>query len=106
MSVGTDDSSPVTLRLADELTLRTVTEAHQKLLSAYAESKRLVIDTSRVIEADLAAVQLIESVRRAAIADGKLVSLSPPPPPAISTVLERGGFLNTSEGHSFWKGAP
>ncbi len=104
MSVGKDDTSPVTLRLTGELTLRTVTEAHQKLLSAYAEGKKLVIDTSRVSEVDLAAVQLIEAARRTAIADGKRVSLSPPPPPAMSTVLERGGFLDTSEGQSFWKG--
>lgn len=102
--MSTDAKAPITLRLTGELTVRTIAEAHQKLISAYAKNRGLRIDTSNVSEADLTAVQLIEAARRSSLADGRRIALSPPPPNPIRELLDRGGFLGTGEGSSFWKG--
>ncbi len=96
--------SPCKLRLRGELTIRTIAEVHQKLISAYAKSAEVLIDFTAVSEADLTLVQLIEVARQTAATDGKLLALSQAPSAALHDVLQRGGFLGTAESASFWKG--
>ncbi len=96
--------SPCKLRLSGELTVRTIVDAHQKLISACAKSDAVLIDVSTVDEADLTLVQLIEAARRSSIADDGRLALSPAPSEAVCDVLQRGGFLDAGEASSFWKG--
>lgn len=102
--VATKAKSSCKVRLSGELTVRTIADAHQKLITALAKSEAALIDTRAVSEADLTLVQLIEAARRTAAADGKRLVLSPAPSAALTDVLQRGGFLGTADGSSFWKG--
>jgi anti-anti-sigma regulatory factor len=101
--VNIDATTPITLRLIGELTVRTITEAHQKLLSEFANTDALIIDAREVADVDLTFVQLIESARRSASKEGKRLAMAAPLPPALRDLLERGGFLSAGDSASFWK---
>lgn len=86
-----------------ELTVRTITEAHQKLLSESVNADTILVDASKVTDVDLTFVQLIESARRSASKDGKRLTMAAPLPPVLRDLLERGGFLSAGDSASFWK---
>jgi anti-anti-sigma regulatory factor len=86
-----------------ELTVRTISDTHQKLTSELRNTDSLLIDVREVDDVDLTFVQLIESARRSASKDGKRLAMAAPFPPALRDLLERGGFLGAGDSASFWK---
>lgn len=90
-----------TVYLRDELTLRTISDAHRLLCEAFGKANRIVIDLSAAGESDLSLVQLLEAARHSAAQGNKSVSLVKPLPECLQRDLSRGGFLNAA-GSEFW----
>ncbi len=86
-----------------ELTVRTISDTHQRLASEFANTDTLLIDASDVADVDLTFVQLIESARRTASKEGKSITMAAPLPQALRYLLERGGFLSAGDSAPFWK---
>jgi ABC-type transporter Mla MlaB component len=101
--VSTDAKTPNTLRLMGELTVRTISDTHQKLTSGLQSTDALLIDVREATDVDLTFVQLIEAARRSASKDGKRLTMATPFPPALRDLLERGGFLSAGDSAPFWK---
>jgi two-component system chemotaxis response regulator CheY len=65
-----------TLEFSESLTLRTVEEAHTRLLEALAEPGDLTLDCAVVAEVDLSGAQLLVSAAKTAAAEGRGVRLT------------------------------
>lgn len=90
-----------TVYLSGEQSVGTIAAAHASLLTAFNQTNAVVLDTSKVDDADLTLVQLIESARHSAASMGKTFCLTTPLPAALTAQLERAGFLAAPS--SFWK---
>ena len=85
-------------------TIREIAEIHQQLLQAFAGTSRLCLDIDDEALVDLSFVQLIESARRYAEANGKTLLLARPVGANVGALLERCGLSAGAAGHSarFW----
>jgi anti-anti-sigma regulatory factor len=90
------------IELCGDLSLPSIADAHQKILSAFDQDLPIVIDLDGVTSADLTLVQLLEAARKSAENRGRALSLSAPASGATRAVLERGGFLSTADRAAFW----
>ncbi|UAB77863.1 STAS domain-containing protein [Erythrobacter sp. SCSIO 43205] len=74
------------------------------LLDAIASDSEIELDVSELSEVDLCFVQLVESARKYASERDKSLSLTASANPAVSTLLERGGFLSEADSDflTFW----
>jgi anti-anti-sigma regulatory factor len=91
------------VRLAGSVTVRTIAEAHQGLLEAFADNSEIIVDASDVTEHDLTFVQLLLSARRTAVEQGKHFALASAPTGELLETLKRGGFVDpTAATDDFW----
>ncbi|ACI56533.1 hypothetical protein GGI64_003928 [Rhizobium leguminosarum] len=92
------------INLPDELSIRSASELYSKFTDEFHGKDTIVVSISESAEADLSFIQLIESARRQAKADGKTFKLSMPARGSVLKVLERAGFIETfdQEDASFW----
>jgi anti-anti-sigma regulatory factor len=91
------------VRLCGELSLPTIANAHEKILSAFEQDMPIAIDLEGVTGADLSLIQLIEAARKSAARRGRSLILSAPAAGETLRVLERGGFLGSDAARSaFW----
>jgi anti-anti-sigma regulatory factor len=90
------------IELCGDLSLPSITDAHQKVLEAFDQDLPIVIDLTGVTDADLTLVQLLEAARKSAQDRGRALSLSAPVSGATRAVLERGGFLGATERAAFF----
>ncbi len=88
----------------DVLSIRNVSELHAKITGAFQSNNSIVVEIPDNAEADLSFLQLMESARRQAKAQGKTIALSAPAQARILKVLERSGFLEAfnDEDAKFW----
>lgn len=86
-----------------ELTVRTISDTHQRLVSELANTDTLLIDAKEITDVDLTLVQLIESARRTASKEGKRVAMAGSLPQSLRDLLDRGGFLSAGDSAPFWK---
>ena len=100
MASGRKDSFPV--EFSGELTIRSIGEAHQRLSEALAEHGSVVARVAQDAVIDLTFVQLIESARRSAQADGRAFAMAAPAEGSLRETLQRGGFLGEAAGREFW----
>lgn len=94
-------AAPCIIRLSAEQTVRTIAETHTALLRAFNKANAIVLDASKVEDADLTLLQLIESARHTAASLGKPFCMTQPLAAMLNQQLERAGFLNGPA--SFWK---
>jgi anti-anti-sigma regulatory factor len=90
------------IELCGNLSLASVAQAHEKVLSAFDQDLPIVIDLDGVTDADLALVQLVEAARTSASRRGRSLNLSAPASGPTRVVLERGGFLGAPDRAAFW----
>lgn len=90
--------------LPQECGLDCVEAIRADLVAAWGTEEDLVIDVSQVREVDIAAIQLLESVRRTAVKSGRPLQLRGMAASALPKALERGGFTDPARGDhsSFW----
>jgi hypothetical protein len=88
----------------DVLSIRNVSELHTNISNVFRERNEIVFEIPVGAEVDLSFVQLVESARRQAKADGKSLTLSSPVGERVLKVLERSGLLEafTAEDAKFW----
>ncbi|MFA5599975.1 MAG: STAS domain-containing protein [Phenylobacterium sp.] len=86
-----------TLEFSEPLTLRTVEEAHTRLLEALAEPGDLTIDCAAVAEVDLCGAQLLVSAAKTAAAENRGVRLTWPSSGALQRTLSRAGLVEAFE---------
>jgi hypothetical protein len=86
------------------ISIRTISSAHDALLSAIEQGDSLEIEMPASAEIDLCGIQLFESARLYAAAAGKALSLVKPVEASVRSVLRRGGFLEqpSPEFVEFW----
>ena len=94
-------AAPRTICLSGEQSVRTIAQAHAALFAAVSETNGVVLDISKVEDADLTLVQLIESARLTAASLGKNFCLKAPLPAVLTEQLDRAGFLAAPVSH--WK---
>lgn len=84
--------------------LAAAAELAERLLQALAEASDVVIDTAPVAAADISFVQVIESARLTAVAQGTALRLAAPAGPALRQVIEVAGLLWTQDpaDRAFW----
>jgi hypothetical protein len=82
--------------------VRTIAEIHNRLLQALQCGGNVRLDLSAAVETDLTFVQLVESARRFAAAEGKSIALSAPVSEGLQETLQRGGFLGAAKDRQFW----
>jgi hypothetical protein len=92
----------ITLDFSDELTIRTIEGAYEKLSEAMKGDDGLLISVSADSATDLTFVQLIETGRRAAQQAGRKFALAAPATGPLRETLRRGGFLETPDRRAFW----
>ncbi|MCR6630963.1 MAG: STAS domain-containing protein [Magnetospirillum sp.] len=93
-----------TLVLDPVQTLQTIEVTKDLLVQRVATTAGLVVDCSRIEEADVSIVQLLLSARKTAAQFGgalRLAALSP----ALRAVLERCGVTGGAADDPFWNGA-
>lgn len=90
------------IELCGNLSLPSIVEAHEKVLSAFEQDLPIVVDLDGVTDADLTLVQLLEAARTSAFRRGRSLSLSAPASGPTRAVLERGGFLGAPDRAAFW----
>ncbi|PDS32810.1 STAS domain-containing protein [Rhizobium phaseoli] len=92
------------INLPEALSIRTVSELYSKFADAFQGRDTIVIGIPESAEADLSFIQLIESSRRQAKAEGKTFKLSAPVRGSVLKVLDRAGFIDSfdQEDSKFW----
>lgn len=97
-------ASVAKFKLDEKANIRTITDIHTRLYSALTENDTVELDTDACKEADLSAIQLIESACIHARTAGKEFRLSGPLAAPVEAVLARAGFLeNASDAdRRFW----
>jgi len=98
--------APRFLDLNGPLNLKTISAAHGQLVAALAASADLTLRLDADPTADLTLVQLIESARRSARAQGGALTLARPAEGGLLDTLKRGGFLETPDQREFWLNRP
>ena len=83
--------------ISDSIVIGNISDVRDLILSAFDQKGPITIDISRVTEADITLPQLIESARRSAAIEGREIRLSQPAEGAVLQLLQRGGFLDTSD---------
>ncbi|PZR32945.1 STAS domain-containing protein [Caulobacter segnis] len=106
MGNGLSNISEYTVKLSGSLTVATIAEAYQSLVTGLDRGEPVVVDLDAVVEADLTLAQLLESARRTAAERGQALRLEKPAEGAVLQVLERGGFLDPGDADRvhFWCG--
>lgn len=94
------DSAVVTI--AGPADIKTAGKLHRQLLNALQKHAAVEIDVAKTTEFDLTFVQLMESARRFAAAEGKSLCLSAPATGSLAEILARGGFLKEASNAEFW----
>lgn len=97
-------ASVAKFNLDEKANIRTITDIHTRLYSALTTSDAVELDTAACTEADLSAIQLIESARIYARTAGKEFRLSGPVAAPVEAVLARAGFLEKASDadRRFW----
>jgi hypothetical protein len=92
------------ISLPKNLTIRNISDLHQRMTLSFRNTRDLVLDIPADAEADLSFVQLVESARAEAKAQGGSIALSSPATGPVLNVLQRGGFIDafTAEDAQFW----
>ena len=92
------------INLPDVLSIRNVSELYSKITDEFHSRDSIIVSIPEGAEADLSFVQLIESSRRQAKAEGKTFKLSTPASGSVLKVLERAGFIESfdQEDSKFW----
>jgi hypothetical protein len=103
---GTDvpsaDGCATTIEFVGELTIRTISEAHQSLSETLGISNDVKAQIAEDAAVDLTFVQLLESARRTARETGAVFGLAAPAAGQLRAILERGGFLAAPDDQDFW----
>jgi hypothetical protein len=101
-SVSSPRSEPLVVDLAGELTIRTIAEAHARLLAALETHSAVTARVDAEATVDLTFIQLIESARHTARAAEASFSLAAPAQGGLLEALHRGGFTQTADQRAFW----
>lgn len=92
------------ISLPDVLSIRNIAELYSRISDEFRNNNLITIAIPEGAEADLSFIQLVESARRQAKAQGKTFKLSSPVQGPVLKVLERAGILETfdQEDTKFW----
>lgn len=90
------------VKLQGEMSLRTISEAHSALSSAFAVGGNVIADIRDISDPDLSFVQLLISALRTAQQSGQTFSLSVPADADLQKIIRRGGF-NTPDLNALWQ---
>ena len=95
---------PTVFLVEGELTARTVGRCQPLLLSAFHDADAVRLELPNPIKMDVCGVQLIESARKFALAQGKGFALKAPASVEVARLLEGLGLLHESrpDGRAFW----
>jgi ABC-type transporter Mla MlaB component len=85
--------SPHPLHLSGDLSLRNISELHQRLTRALAEHQAITIDTAEVESVDAGTLQLLVSAAKSATAAGRALSLAADAATPMGRALIRAGFF-------------
>jgi small ligand-binding sensory domain FIST len=96
--------SAAVVSIPAQATLAAISEIHDETRAAFAQGGTIEFDVDCLESADLAFVQLVESARRDALAQGRDISLSDPVSEPVAQLLRRAGFLSraTPADIAFW----
>jgi MFS superfamily sulfate permease-like transporter len=96
-------SKPTNVGVTSLADIQTIGQIHKDLKQAFERGGDVRLKLDAVTDADLTFVQLVESARRFAAAEGKSFAVTPAPD-SLRELLERGGFVASPEDRSFWLG--
>lgn len=85
--------SPHPLRLSGDLSLRNISELHQRLTEALADHQAIDLQTAEVESADAGTLQLLVSAAKTAAATGRTLSLAADAASPMGRALVRAGFF-------------
>jgi hypothetical protein len=91
-----------TIDIASPADVRTIADVHRELLQALQRNGAVQLRVDADADIDLTFVQLVESARRFAAAEGKAVTMSAPAAAGLRDILQRGGFLTAVVDRTFW----
>lgn len=99
-----DNQNCIVVKLEKTTNIRNISSLFSDVISAFSSGRSVEIDVADAVEVDLSFVQLVESARLHAGANGKSLSMSRPASRVLLDVLERGGFIETAseEDALFW----
>ena len=80
------------LVLEGELNLCRIRQLHEELRSSMENVRKLDVDISGVVEADLSFLQLLCSAHRTAVKTGKTLNLMNDIPEAVRQAMEANGY--------------
>ena len=95
------------LTLAGEMTIQRATLLKGKLQEALSKAHHLVLNLERVTGMDLSALQLLCSVHRTLLTDGKSLSLAGAMPESIRETIVLAGYKDCAaenDNSGLWKG--
>ena len=85
--------SPHPLRLSGDLSLRNISELHQRLTEALAEHQAIDLETTEVESVDAGTLQLLVSAAKSAAATGRTLNLAAAAASPMGRALVRAGFF-------------
>lgn len=92
------------IALGESATMREIEGVRSTIIEAFQIQRELELDVSQIANADLSFLQVVESARKLASAQGKGLRLTAPATPFIAALLDRAGFLadGNSDIREFW----
>lgn len=86
--------------------LSTIAALHRRLVDAMKSAATVTLELGKADGFDLTFIQLVESARRYAAANGKTIALAQHASGELGEQLARGGFLVSAEDRAFWGATP
>jgi len=90
--------------LGEDACMKTIGAIAEQMRDAIADHPAVELDLAAATRADVSLIQLVEAARREAVRADCVLSLAAPATPALTTLLDRAGFLTaaTPADIDFW----
>lgn len=95
--MGNDATMTRVVEFSEPLTLRTVEQAHARLLAALSQPGTLRIDCAAAADIDLSGAQLLVSAAKTAVSEGRRIDVIWPTSGALQRTLSRAGLVELFE---------
>uniref|UniRef100_A0A7C4MKM3 Anti-sigma factor antagonist n=1 Tax=Desulfatirhabdium butyrativorans TaxID=340467 RepID=A0A7C4MKM3_9BACT len=100
-----EEADHTVLHVRGEATIQNASEAFEALKTCYATGRRLVLDLQEVSATDVSFLQLICSLHRSCVRDGRFLTIAAAVSDAFASAMAAAGYLRL-KGCSFAGSAP
>lgn len=104
MLLSTVKSDQMAYTVQNKVSIRNINDVYSELLRFVDDNQEIEIDLEICEDLDLSLIQLIESARKTAAAESKIIRLTKPANEAVLSTLHRAGLVEgfSANDTKFW----